>query len=139
MRITGLTALIALSLTSACSSNAVPVEKTETSTPKVFSDEDKRAASLLSVGGDDIDSSASPQYRATLCRLALETIEDRMRMALSGEQREAFAQAQSVYRQRASTGFSSEEQRLTREEVEAAYPDENDRARFAIGCLQALV
>ncbi|MCH2486333.1 MAG: hypothetical protein MK010_01120 [Erythrobacter sp.] len=122
----------------ACSSNEAPAEKTGTSQQQTFSDEDKRIARLLSVGSDDIDESASPQYRATLCSLALQTIEERMRGALSDEQRQAFAQAQSLYDRRARTGVSAEDQQQTRDEIETAYPDESDRVRFAIGCLQDL-
>jgi len=123
----------------ACSSNEVPAEETETSQQQIFNDEDKRVARLLSVGREEIDKSASPEYRATLCSLALQAIEARMRGALSDEQRQAFAQAQSVYGQRARTGISAEEQKQTRDEIETAYPDESDRVRFAIGCLQDLV
>ena len=61
-----------------------------------------------------------------------------MRGALSDEQLKAFAQAQSLYDQRARAGASAEDAQLTRDEVETAYPDESDRARFAIGCLQDL-
>ena len=110
----------------------------ETSQRQTFTEEDKRVARLLSVGNDEIDESASPQYRATLCSLAFQAIEERMRGALSDEQRQAFAQAQSLYDQRARAGISEEDAQLTRDEVETAYPDESDRARFAIGCLQDL-
>lgn len=138
MKYPRLSALIALSAVSACSSSEVPVEETETSQQKAFTEEDRRIARLLSVGGNDIDDSASPRYRATLCNLALQAIEERLRGALSDEQRQAFAQAQSVYDRRARAGASPEDRRLSRDEVEADYPDERDRARFAIGCLQAL-
>jgi hypothetical protein len=138
IKIAHLPALIALGMVGACSSNEAPEEKTETSQQRTFTEEDKRIARLLTVGSDEIDESASPQYRATLCSLALQAIEERMRGALSDEQRQAFAQAQSLYDQRARAGISAEDAQLTRDEVETAYPDESDRARFAIGCLQDL-
>ena len=130
--------LIALSIVGACSSSEAPEEKTETSQQRTFTEEDKRIGRLLTVGSDEIDESASPQYRATLCSLALQAIEGRMRGALSDEQLKAFAQAQSLYDQPARAGASAEDAQLTRDEVETAYPDESDRARFAIGCLQDL-
>ena len=133
-----LSALIGLCLVSGCSSNEVPVEKTGTSQQQTFSDEDKRIARLLSVGNDAIDEFATPQYRATLCSLALEAIEERMRGALTDEQRQVFAQAQNLYDQRARVAMSAEDERLTRDEIETAYPAESDRARFAISCLQEL-
>lgn len=135
---TRLLAMIALCMVGACSSNEAPTKNTKTSQQQTFTDEDKRIARLLSVGSDDIDESASPQYRATLCSLALQAIEERMLGVLSDEQRQAFAQAQSLYDQRARTGMSAPDQEQTRDEIETAYPDDSDRVRFAIGCLQDL-
>lgn len=138
MKLARLSALIVLCSVGGCSSNEDRAEKAETSQQQTFSEEDKRIAGLLSVGSVDIDESASPQYRAALCSLALAAIEERMRGALSEEQRQAFAQAQSLYAQRARAGMSAEEERSMRDEIETAYPDESDRARFAITCLQEL-
>ena len=129
--------LIALGVLGACSSDSTPVENIEDQ-QQVFSEDDRRVARALSVGTNDLNTSLSPQFRATLCSLALEAIEERMQGALSEAQQQAFAQAQSLYRQRARAGVSQEERRTTLSEAEASYPDQSERARFAISCLQDL-
>lgn len=130
--------LIATGVLSACSAGNSPTEEHEVSQQKTFSAEDKRIASALSIGNDEISSTVSPQYRATVCSLSLQAIEERMRSTLSDEQRQAFAEAQALYDQRAAVGLSQDDRERTVEEVEAAYPNPIDRARFALGCLQDL-
>ncbi|GAA3786603.1 hypothetical protein GCM10022600_03030 [Qipengyuania pelagi] len=130
--------LIATGVLGACSAGKPATEERKVSQQKTFSAEDKRIASVLSIGNDEISSTVSPQYRATLCSLSLQAIEDGMRSTLSDEQRQAFAQAQALYDQRSAAGLSQDDRERTVEEVEAAYPNPIDRARFAIGCLQDL-
>ena len=130
--------LVTLGVLGACSADSTPVEKTDVPQQPVFSEEDRRVARALSVGSNDLSPSLSPQFRAALCSLALEAIEERLQGSLSEEQRQAFAQAQSLYRQRARAGVSQEERRSTLSEVEASYPEQSERARFAISCLQEL-
>lgn len=130
--------LVALGVLGACSADGAPAENVEGPQQRVFSEDDRRVARALSVGRNDLSTSLSPQFRATLCGLALEAIEERMQGALSAEQQQAFAQAQTLYRQRATAGLSREERRRTISEVEASYPDDGERARFAISCLQDL-
>ena len=138
MKFIRLSAPILLFTVSACSSREIPAENSNIRQQDAFTEEDKRIAGLLTVGSVEIDDAASPQYRATLCSFALQAIEERLRGALSDEQRQAFAQAQSIYNRRAEVGASPQDRELLRDEVEAAYPGEGDRARFAMGCLQAL-
>lgn len=129
----------ALMLT-ACSISTDAPEQRQSAAPKIFSVEEKRIARALSIGGNDIDASAAPQYQATLCSLALAAINDRLRNsgALSAEQQQALRQAQAHFQRRSTTGLSLEERSQTRKEVETAYPEPADRARFAIGCLRDL-
>jgi hypothetical protein len=132
--------LISLSVLSACYAANSQADQTKVTEQRAFAPEDKRVARVLSIGGQESTVNDSPQYGATLCKLALETIESRMNGGgiLTDEQQRIFAQAQSLYRQRASAGVSRETQEQTQNEVETAYPNEGDRARFAIGCLRDL-
>lgn len=126
---------------SACSAVSDVQQKQERSVKRYdFSEEDKRIARALSIGSEVHKSNAPPQYEAALCNLALATIAEQLRNSdlLSAQQLKAFEQAQSVYRRRAAAGLSPEEREKTRNDVEAAYPDHSDRARFAMGCLREL-
>lgn len=129
---------IALMVLSACSSDEMRDEAADNPLQHSPSDEEKRAVRALLIANNQIDATATPQYRATLCRLALEAIEGQMRSALSDEQLLAFAQAKSVYERRAAVDASNAEQSQTKRDVEAAYPEQSERARFAIGCLEGL-
>jgi hypothetical protein len=130
-------ALLALS---ACSTSADSPQPEQATVQEHFSDEDKRIARALSLGGDDILGKATPQYEAALCSLALAAIEDSVkdRGLLSSEQRRALRQAEALYQRRAVAGLSAEELEQTRNDVEADYPEPRVRARFAIGCLRDL-
>lgn len=121
--------------------SATPEHKQEPPvTKRTFSDEDKRVARALSVGSEIQTGNVTPQYEAQLCSLALGAIAERLRDSgsLSAQQLEGFERARNVFRQRAATGLSPEEREKTRNDVEAAYPDQSDRARVAIGCLRKL-
>jgi hypothetical protein len=124
----------------ACSTSADPPEQQKSLVRQQFTDQDKRIARALSLGGDDILRKAKPQYEATLCSLALDAIEDNVKDSgiLSSEQRRALKQAEAIFQLRAVTGLSAEESEQTRRAVETAYPERSTRARFAIGCLRNL-
>lgn len=132
--------LLVLSFLGACSASNAPSGSADTTPRRNFSAEDKRVARVLSIGGEDRSADVSPQYRAALCSLALESVQDRMQGGglLTNEQQRIFAQAQSLYKQRATIDLSPEEQEQTLSEVETAYPNQSDRVRFAIGCLREL-
>lgn len=135
-----LCSLVAFGLLGACSSADAPEANRDMSSQKVFTADDKRIATALSIGGEDNVPDASPQYRATLCSLALESIADQMQRGgiLTDEQQQAFASAQSLYSRRAAANTSSEERAQLLKDVETNYPNRSDRARFAIGCLRDL-
>lgn len=135
-----LCSLVAFGLMGACSSADVPKANGDMSYQKEFTADDKRVAKVLSIGGEDSIPDASPQYRATLCSLALESIADRMlgEGILTNEQQEAFTSAQSLYSRRAAANASVEERAQLVSDVETSYPNRSERARFAIGCLRDL-
>lgn len=112
----------------------------EPQAPRTFSAEERRVAQALSVGGSDVREASSPRSYAMLCTMALDTLGTRMEdgALLSAEQRQAFAAARRIYRERATGGLSREEQDALRREVETAHPEPGDRARFGIGCLREL-
>lgn len=130
---------VALLMLSACSDSVEATDPQSLST-QVFSSEDKRVANLLSIGQSNSDAEATPQYRATLCSLALAVINERVQAsgALSEEQQRAFSEAQALFQRRATAGLSLEESGRTRKQIEERYPEPTDRARFAIGCLRDL-
>lgn len=139
MKIPGVGSLMVVLLLGACSARDVP-QKQGTPVQKTFTAEDRRVARALLIGGEGSAPNASPQYRAVLCSVALETVADRMRGKgiLTAEQERVFAQAQSIYARRSSAGRSVEEREALLKEVRDRYPDEGDRAPFAIGCLYDL-
>jgi hypothetical protein len=98
-------------------------------------------AQALSIGRNVERVDTTPQYEAMLCNLALEAIGDRLENTdlLTSEQIEVFERAKALYRDRAGVGLTTEEREKTRNDVEAAYPETKDRARFAMGCLRDLV
>lgn len=122
------------------SSDPRPSNGYEVSAPQAFTEDDKRVARALSISSDDSQANVTPQYRAALCVLALKSIGELMNGGnlLSDEQQRAFTQAQSIYSRRASSGLSQIERERTFDDVEAANPNQRDRARFAIGCLRDL-
>lgn len=132
--------LIALSIMSGCSYEETPNSGHQVREFETFGPDDKRAAQMLSIGRQDKHGNASPQYQAALCSLALASIKDRLREGglLTGEQQRAFSKAQILYNKRAAKGISEEESEINLTDVEAAYPNDSDRARFAIGCLRDL-
>ena len=123
----------------ACSA-ATDVEEQQPSQAE-FRAEEKRVAQALSIGRNVERTDATPQYEAMLCNLALEAIGERLENTdlLTSEQIEVFEKAKAIYQNRASVGLTTEESEKTRNDVEAAYPQTKDRARFAIGCLRDLV
>lgn len=133
-------ALITPALLSACSGTEAPADKPEMQQQEAFTAEDVRVARALSISGETVKVDGSPQYRAALCSLGLEAIEDRILSGnmLTREQQRAFAQAQSVYRQRAAAGLDQEGQEKVLADVVSAYPNQGDRARFVAGCLRDL-
>ena len=135
-----LLSLAAFGLLSACSADKTSKANGDMLNGQAFTAADKRVARTLSIGGEDSIPNASPQYRAALCSLALESIADRMRggAILTDEQQRAFAQAQSLYTRRAAAGVSREEREQLLSDVEVSYPNQSDRAKFAIRCLRDL-
>lgn len=130
-------ALLALA---ACSGQADTATRQQDGSPQAsFSDEDRRAARALSVGGPEARATGSPGFYATLCSLALKSIDERLQDSglLSAEQNRAFARAREIYAGRAAAGSASERDDWRRE-VEATYPNPNERTRFTIGCLKDL-
>lgn len=138
MKRLNLLAPVALCALTACSGTEAPTKTVAASKRQSFSAESKRVARSLSIGAERGNLKGSPQFRAALCSLALKVIEERLRqgVALSAEQERAFAQAQALYERRAAAGLTPDERQKTMSAVEAAYPEEGDRARFAIACLR---
>lgn len=104
-----------------------------------FTTEDKRVARALSVGTGSLVQ-ASPEGRAVLCTLALETVRPQMQAsgALSGPQRQAFAQAIEVFRDRAARGYGDPGKLAeARRRAEIDYPGAGDRAKMAVACLRS--
>lgn len=130
--------LLVMSVSSGCSSKEGSSEEIYGTGQKTFTAEDKLEAQSLSISADRTSENSSVQYRAILCSLALEAIEERMRDMLTGEQQQAFAQAQSLYSRRAKIGLSEQQHEETMREVEAAYPNQSDRSRFATSCLRKI-
>lgn len=128
-------------LLAACSVESETVQNEVYSQDKSFSDEDKRIARALSLGDAGNVGTGTPQYQATLCLLALNSIEDRLLESgiLTVEQQRAFSKARDLYGRRSKTGVSKDAQEKNLRDVEAAYPDAANRARFAIGCLRDLI
>ena len=122
----------------ACSA-ATDVEEQQPSQAE-FSAEDKRVAQALSIGRNVERADATPQYEAMLCNLALEAIGERLENTdlLTSEQIEVFEKAKAIYQNRAGVGLTTEEREKTQSDVEAAYPEAKDRARFAMRCLRDL-
>jgi hypothetical protein len=129
----------AILMLTACSA-ATDIQEQQPSKAE-FSAEDKRVAQALSIGRNVERVDTTPQYEAMLCNLALEAIGDRLENTdlLTSEQIEVFERAKALYRDRAGVGLTTEEREKTRNDVEAAYPETKDRARFAMGCLRDLV
>ncbi|KNH02776.1 hypothetical protein J121_1187 [Qipengyuania citrea LAMA 915] len=98
-------------------------------------------AQALSIGRNVERADATPQYEAMLCNLALEAIGERLENTdlLTSEQIKVFEKAKAIYQNGAGVGLTTEEREKTRSDVEAAYPEAKDRARFAMGCLRDLV
>lgn len=137
-----ISSLIGVTALSACSPPQVPAAPRQQAQAKMqFSDEDRRIARALSLGGGEIKKTRDPRFYATLCGLALASVAERMQNStlLSAEQSRAFSQAQNIYARRAADGSTAAERQAVSKEVEADYPDPADRARFAIGCLRDLV
>lgn len=105
-----------------------------------FSTTDKKVAATLSIGNEMDRGTTSPQFEAALCGLALREIDDRLQgnELLTADQRRAFARAQDVYKRRATSGQTPEQIEKIQRDVDAAYPDGESRARFAVICLRQL-
>lgn len=133
-------ALITPTLLNACSGAEEPADKPEVQQQEAVTAEDIRVARSLSISGETVKVDGSPQYRAALCSLGLEAIQDRILSGnmLTREQQRAFAQAQSVYKERAAAGLDQEGQERVLADVVSAYPNQVDRARFVAGCLRDL-
>ena len=131
---------VTASLTLAACSPPTDSTAPEPVTQKIFSAEEQRIASALSIGTYRSDANASPQYRALLCSLALAAVRARLgdNGALSADQRAALALAQTLFERRFVKGVAPAERNRMRNDLEAAYPEPGDRARFAIRCLRDL-
>lgn len=132
--------LVALSVLSACSGPEGSKVESDLKEAETFGPEERQVARRLSIGSQNLDSNSSVQYQAALCSLALSSIQTRLREGglLSAEEQRAFAQAQSLYRQRAAVGISDEQREKILTDIKVAYPNQSDLARFAIGCLRDL-
>ena len=136
-----LPAFMLLSL-AACSdpSGVAPEQSPQTKTD--FSDQDKRIARALSIGGEKVgDSDETPQFQALVCSLALEKIQRQLEGpgALSTEQQQAFEQARRLFARRAAAGLSEAELGQNRARAQESDPEVNDSARVAIGCLRDII
>ena len=136
-----LPAFILLSLAS-CSSPSAVSPQPSTQTTAEFSDQDKRVARALSIGGEKIDGGdETPQFQALVCRLALEEIQRQMETpgGLSAEQQQAFEQARKLFDRRAAAGLSDAELSQNRARAQENDPEVNESARIAMGCLRDII
>ena len=134
-------ALAATAALTACSAN--PDQASRTQSPRgdgMFTVEDIRIARKLSLGTASLVQ-ASPEGRAMLCSLGLESIRPQLEQSgvLSGDKRQAFIDVIETFRRKAAAGYGNaaalaEAQRR----AEVDYPAASDRARLAMACLREL-
>ncbi|GGP00264.1 MAG: hypothetical protein CMN72_11995 [Sphingomonas sp.] len=107
---------------------------------RVYGEQDKRIAQLLSIGETSAKAGGVPQDQALLCDIALQTMSDKLRQsgALSDVQMRAFEKVQAFYRQRAAEGRSQKQIVSARKDLETAHVEASERVRLAIGCLRDL-
>lgn len=138
-------ALAALSLLSACSSNQQPAPPP--ADDKQFSEEDKRAARALSISNNEaITDAASPYARALLCNNGIETLAERFQGArgpMMDQQRQAMEQARAYFGDQLRLlaereGKSEAELNSDMEEAAEQHADPAENAQIAIACLRRL-
>lgn len=132
--------LLAAFVVTACSGSAEPAPLRDKPAPRTFSAEEQRIARKLSIGNNTIEA-VSPENRAVLCALGLESIAGQLQAsgALSPKQLRVFAQARNTYRRRAEQGYPSDAALAeARRKAATDFPERSDRARIAISCLREL-
>lgn len=112
----------------------------EAASPQTFSAEDKLVARSLSINIVSEQTATSPEQRALVCEMALASLGAKLRSTgvLLDAHQQALARASEHYRKQARAGGSDSEISERRNDLEAQYPAESERARLAISCLREL-
>lgn len=108
---------------------------------KVFSEDDRRVAQALSLGGGIEAASKDPADEAARCVIALNFIRTRLSAfaGVNSEQKNALDRAIHLYRTRAGEKSApSKEFAAKLKAAESAMPNQADQARASLRCLQAL-
>ncbi|NJC34881.1 hypothetical protein GGR88_002395 [Sphingomonas jejuensis] len=133
--------LVASASLASCSPPPSGEQPADRAPAKIFSAQDRATAQKLSLSSASAPQAGTAQDQALACEFGLDALGTRLRSSglLSAEQERVYAQAQALYRRRATEGLSPDEAAVARQNYETAQPDTNARARIGLSCLRQLI